>query len=163
MEIPVVEQYKFLGIIFDKKLSFIPHINYLKVKCHKALQLLRVVAHTDWGADKSTVLKLYRSLVRSKLDYGCFIYGSARKSYLRCLDSIHHLGLRLALGALRTSPVNILQNFNPAHPTLHLNALFFQNIKNVLQEKNQPFPLLVLGSNHYWMIVTLKITTFMRP
>ena len=60
------------------------------------------------GADKSTLLKLYRSLVRSKLDYGCFIYGSARKSYLRCLDSIHHLGLRLALGALRTSPVESL-------------------------------------------------------
>ena len=128
----------------DRKLSFIPHINYLKAKCHKALQLLRVVAHTDWGADKSTLLKLYKSLVRSKLDYGCFIYGSARKSYLRCLDSIHHLGLRLALGALRTSPVEglyveaneaplslngtskhccIIQNFNPAHPTLHSIAL----------------------------------------
>ena len=108
VEIPVVDQYKFLGIIFDRKLSFIPHINYLKAKCQKALQLLRVVAHTDWGADKSTLLKLYRSLVRSKLDYGCFIYGSARKSHLRCLDSIHHLGLRLALGALRTSPVESL-------------------------------------------------------
>ena len=105
VEIPVVDQYKFLGVIFDRKLSFIPHINYLKAKCHKALQLLRVVAHTDWGADKSTLLKLYKSLVRSKLDYGCFIYGSARKSYLRCLDSIHHLRLRLAFGALRTSPV----------------------------------------------------------
>ena len=108
VEIPVVDQNKFLGVIFDKKLSFIPHIHYLKVKCHKALQLLRVVEHTDWGADKSTLLKLYRSLVRSKLDYGCFIYGSARKSYLHCLDSIHHLGLRLALGALRTSPVESL-------------------------------------------------------
>ena len=108
VEIPVVDQYKFLGVIFDRKLSFIPHINYLKAKCHKALQLLRVVAHTDWGADKSTLLKLYKSLVLSKLDYGCFIYGSARKSYLRCLDSIHHLGLRLALGALRTSPVESL-------------------------------------------------------
>ena len=96
VEIPVVAQYKFLGVIF------------VKAKCQKALQLLRVVAHTDWGADKSTLLKLYRSLVRSKLDYGCFIYGSARKSYLRCLDSIHHLGLRLALGALRTSPVESL-------------------------------------------------------
>ena len=30
-EIPVVNEYKFLGIIFDKKkLSFIPHIKYLK-------------------------------------------------------------------------------------------------------------------------------------
>ena len=60
---------------FDRKLSFIPHINYLKAKCQKALQLLRVVAHTDWGADKLTLLKLYRSLVRSKLDYGCLYMG----------------------------------------------------------------------------------------
>ena len=29
-EILVVDQYKFLGVIFDKKLSFIPHIQYLR-------------------------------------------------------------------------------------------------------------------------------------
>ena len=127
MEIPVVDQYKFLGIIFDRKLSFIPHINYLKAKCQKALQLLRVVAHTDWGADKLTLLKLYRSLVRSKLDYGCFIYGSARKSYLRCLDSIHHLGLRLALDALRTSPVESLYvEANEAQLSLRRERLALQ-------------------------------------
>ena len=39
------------------------------------------------------------------LDYGCIIYGSARKSYLQMLDPIHKQGLRLALGAFRTSPV----------------------------------------------------------
>ena len=57
------------------------------------------------GADRTTLLKLYRVLVRSKLDYGCIIYGSARKSYLQMLDPIHNQGLRLALGAFRTSPV----------------------------------------------------------
>ena len=108
LRIPVVDQFKFLGVIFDRKLNFIPHINYLKAKCHKTLQLMRGVAHLDWGADKSTLLKLYKWLVRSKLDYGCFIYGSTRKSYLCCLDSIHHMGLRLALGALRTPPVESL-------------------------------------------------------
>ena len=54
---------------------------------------------------RTTLLKLYRSLVRSKLDYGIIIYGSARKSYLQMLDPIHNQGLRLALGALRTSPI----------------------------------------------------------
>ena len=34
--------------------------------------------------------------------------GQPGSLYLRCLDSIHHLGLRLALGALRTSPVESL-------------------------------------------------------
>ena len=54
------------------------------------------------------MLRLYRSLVRSKLDYGCIVYGSARKSYLQILDPIHNQGLRLCLGAFRTSPVESL-------------------------------------------------------
>jgi len=56
--IPVVEQTKFLGVIFDNKLTFLPHIRYLKEKCVKALNLLRVVAHTSWGADQQTVTSL---------------------------------------------------------------------------------------------------------
>ena len=74
----------------------------------KALNLLKVLAHTSWGADRVTLLNLYRSLIRSKLDYGSVVYGSARKSYLQKLDTIHHQGLRLALGAFQTSPVTSL-------------------------------------------------------
>ena len=49
--IPIVDQAKFLGVIFDKKLSFIPHINTLKVKCQKALNVLKLLSHSDWGGD----------------------------------------------------------------------------------------------------------------
>ena len=104
MPIPVVEKGKFLGLIFHRKLSFVPHHQHLKEKCLKAINLLRVVAHTSWGADQQTLLHLYRSLIRSKLDYGCIIYGSARPSYLKILDPIHNHALRLCLGAFRTSP-----------------------------------------------------------
>ena len=74
--IKVVKEAKFLGLIFDTKLTFKNHIKYLKTSCQKALDILRVVGHTDWGADRIILLCLYRSLVRSKLDYGCIVYGS---------------------------------------------------------------------------------------
>ena len=45
--IPVVTETKFLGFIFDRKLTFSAHIKYLKNRCLKALNLLRVVAHKD--------------------------------------------------------------------------------------------------------------------
>ena len=118
-QIPVGAESKFLGVIFDKKLSFIPHIKYLKAKCLKALNLLKVLSHTSWGADRTTLLHLYRSLIRSKLDYGSIIYGSARKSYLQMLDTVHNQGLRLALGAFRTSPVSSL-NVEADEPSLWL-------------------------------------------
>ncbi|GFO13721.1 RNA-directed DNA polymerase from mobile element jockey [Plakobranchus ocellatus] len=106
--IPVNGEAKFLGVVFDSKLNFSSHVKYLKKKCLKALNLLRVVGHTDWGADRATLLKLYRTLVRSKLDYGSVIYGSAKKHVLRALDPIHHQGLCIALGAFRTSPIKSL-------------------------------------------------------
>ena len=56
-ETPVVSETKFLGLVFDNKLSFKGHISLLKKKCLKAMNLLRVVAHTDWGADSTTLLK----------------------------------------------------------------------------------------------------------
>ena len=106
--IPVVEETKFLGVIFDRRLSFVPHLKYVKKKALKALNIFKIVGNTEWGADRKVMLRLYRSLIRSKLDYGCIVYGSARKSYLQMLDPIHNQGLRLCLGAFRTSPVESL-------------------------------------------------------
>ena len=65
--IPVVNEAKFLGVIFHNKLSFLPHIWQLKNKCTKALNLLRVLAHTTWGADQETLLHLYSTLLYCRL------------------------------------------------------------------------------------------------
>ena len=43
-----------------------------------------------------------------QIDYGCFIYGAARKTYFNPLNTVHHEGLRLTLRAFRTSPVESL-------------------------------------------------------
>ena len=108
-KIPVVSQVKFLGLVFDNRLNFKPHIEQLKEKCKKAINLLRVVSHFDWGADRNVMLQLYKSLILSKLDYGCFIYGSAPKSYIKMLDPVQNEGLRLCLGAYKSSPIESLE------------------------------------------------------
>jgi len=116
--IPVVEEAKFLGVIFDKKTLVSPSLAVLKNKCTKALNLLRVVAHTSWDADQKTILHLYRSLIRSKLDYGCIVYGSALSFYLQMLDPVQNRALHLCLGAYRTSPsssLSVLANEPPLY------------------------------------------------
>ena len=48
--IPIVQEYKYLVLIFDKnKISFIPHVNYIKAKFHNALNMMKVLSHTTWG------------------------------------------------------------------------------------------------------------------
>ena len=54
------------------------------------------------------------------MDYGSIVYGSARKSYLKYLDTIYHQGLRLALGAFRTSPVEKILYAESNEPSLYI-------------------------------------------
>ena len=136
-EIPVVAESKFLGVIFDRKLSFIPHIKYVKAKCLKALNLLKVLSRTSRGVDRTTLLHLYRSLIRSKLDYGSIVYGSARKSYLQMLDTVHNQGLRLALGAFRTSPVSSL-NVEADEPSLWLRREKLKSLQYAIRLAANP-------------------------
>ena len=105
--IKVADEAKFLGLVFDRRLTFRAHVKYLKTVCDKALNVLRVVGHTDWGADKVVLLRLYRALVRSKLYYGCIVYGSASKSVLRTLDAVHHAGLRICLEPFVLPPCKV--------------------------------------------------------
>ena len=45
--IPVVEETKFLGFIFDRKLSFVPHLKYVKKRGLKTLNILKVISNTE--------------------------------------------------------------------------------------------------------------------
>ena len=114
--IQFVKEAKFLGLIWDTKLTFEPHIKYLKARCQKSLNLLKVLYRTEWGADLTTLLKLCRSLVRSKLDNGCIVYESASKTALAKLDPVHNQGICFSLGALRSSPVDSVYVEAHEHP-----------------------------------------------
>lgn len=103
-----VEHTKFLGMIFDRKLSWIPHLKQLKIQCMKSMPLLKKLSRITWGADRKSLFHIYRSLIRSKLDYGCQVYSSATKTSLKMLNTIHHQGIRLCTGAFRTSPIESL-------------------------------------------------------
>ena len=106
--IPVLEKQRFLGLIFGKRLTFKPHIQDLKIRCGKALDIIKCLSSTRWGSNCNILLYLYRTLVWSKLDYGCIVHRSAPKSYLNLLNPVHHQGIRLATGAFRSSPMESL-------------------------------------------------------
>ena len=96
---------KFLGLIFDRRLTWIDQIEAVRGDCMKILKVLGLISYRSSETDSKTLLRVYRTVVRSKLDYGCQVYGTAPKSYLLRLDPVHHKGLRFGLGAYRTSPV----------------------------------------------------------
>ena len=59
--IPVVDETKPLGVMFDRRLSFVHHLKSVKKKGLKALNILNVIGNTEWGTDRKVILSLYRS------------------------------------------------------------------------------------------------------
>ncbi|GBM20832.1 hypothetical protein AVEN_108274-1 [Araneus ventricosus] len=75
--IPVVDDIRFLGVIFDRKLTFLPHILHLWKRCERSLNILKVLSKTSWGADRTSLLRIYQAVILSRIDCGCMVYGSA--------------------------------------------------------------------------------------
>lgn len=99
-----VDSVKFLGVVFDKKLSWRNHTDELKTKCKRALNILKCMSNIEWGSNRTTLLNIYKSLVQSRIDYGSIVYGSASQTALNKLDALLYTGIRYATGAFCTSP-----------------------------------------------------------
>lgn len=106
--IPYDNVIKYLGIWFDKKLTWRPHFEYLKKKCTLTLNVFRVLSNTSWGANRDVLLRILQALILSKLNYGSIIFSSASASNIKTLCTIYNQGLRLCTGALQSSPIQSL-------------------------------------------------------
>ncbi len=108
-ELERVKHFTFLGIWFDERVTWVVHIQNIVNKCKKIINTMRCLVGSEWGADRMALKAMYSGLVRSVLDYGCVVYGSAAETSLRKLDNIQHQVLRLCTGAIKTTPITALQ------------------------------------------------------
>ena len=102
------DHVKYLGVIFDKKLTFSQHIHEVVCNVKQRLNILKVVSGLNWGADQTMLLRIYQAFCLSEIEYGCQINGSACKTTLAKLDVLHNMALRICTGAFRTSPAKSL-------------------------------------------------------
>ena len=106
--LPYKSNTKFLGLIFDSKLTWDTHISQLKGQTSKMLNLQKITTCRKWGADQWCSLKIYRTYIRSRLDYGSIVYGSAYDTVLQPLETICNEALRIATGAFKSTPIKSL-------------------------------------------------------
>ncbi|GFU51793.1 putative RNA-directed DNA polymerase from transposon BS [Trichonephila clavipes] len=143
VQIPAGSEVRFFGVIFDCKLTILPHVLYWR----KKVSLLRV----------------YQALILSRLDYGCVVYGSARASVLKRLDAIHHSALRICSGAFRTSPVTSLYVVCHQPPLelrrRQLSANCFIRAMSVPSHPLKPFSL-AIGLNRLYEARSFNIKPF---
>ena len=140
---------KFLGIYLDQRLRWAEHIKYLKQKTIKRMNLLKTLSHLDWGADRKTLLRLYDSLIRSKIDYGSHIYATASEHLLLQIRSVHNQAIRLCTGAFRSSPVPSLYAESGEPPLDNRrNMLGFQHYIRIQRLPDTPLYTTIMNNDY---------------
>ena len=109
IQIKIENKAKFLGVIFDRGLTWQPHIDYVYDRCQKRLNVMRAVSTQRWGACKRTLMMIYRALIRSILDYGAIVYDGASVSQIHRIERIQYAAMRLACGTWKSAPVAALE------------------------------------------------------
>ena len=107
--IPLRRTHKFLGITLDSHLTFKAHIEDVRTRCLKRVNILRCLSGYAWGADRKTLTTLYVGIIRSILEYNCFLLSPLSLTLGKRLETIQSTCLRLITGAFRTTPVLALR------------------------------------------------------
>ncbi|XP_046685840.1 uncharacterized protein LOC124371531, partial [Homalodisca vitripennis] len=155
--IRVEDKLKLLGITIDNKLKFKPYLEQLILQCQKDLNILKMVSCGRNGANPDFVLSIYKSLIRSKIDYCSFIYGHAPNYILDRLEKVQNQALRLAIGAFKTTPIIGMQ-FECAIPTLSLRRLSLTErlIYKIITDTTHPayhsvmYLYMLTNNNPFW-------------
>ena len=99
----------FLGVTFDRTLSFSKHASSLKAKFFPRLKALRCISASSWGPSKESLSVLYKSFLRPLLTYaspGWFPFLSATN--ITKLEHLHQAASRTITGCLSSSPIPLL-------------------------------------------------------
>ena len=97
VKIKEVTELKFLGVIIDNKLSWIPHVKYLVKKLRSAAAALCRIRH--W-IPKDKYLTVYHALFESHLSYGITVWGGVSKTWMDQVFKIQKHCIRVLFGDL---------------------------------------------------------------
>merc|ERR1711974_255770 len=70
-KLKTVTEKKFLSVWFDWRMTWLTHIDAVKNDCIRALKLLKTIAFSKNKTDTKMLLRIYKTLILPKLEYGC--------------------------------------------------------------------------------------------
>ena len=93
----IYPQVKFLGIIFDSKLTFQPHFEDILERCNSRYYRLQLLANKKWGPGPATLLPIYKQCVRPIFEYGSLSTLTVSNNIISKIQQLQNKFIRLAL------------------------------------------------------------------
>lgn len=138
-KIKMVNEMKILGVVLDTKLTFLPHLKYLKRKVDEVTYNLSRTIKDDKHTNRNTLQLIYKRGIERMVTYASPAWYSRKTIFIKKLKSIQRLPLLLITKSFKTTSnlsLNILANIPPLHLTI--------------EKENELHYILKKGKNFTW-------------
>lgn len=122
-ELTSTECVKYLGLWLDRSLLWRKHVNEVIDKCSKFMNILKMLAGRSWGMHTKHIRRLYIALIRSRIDYGSFLYDCSANCHVSKLDKLQNQALRVIGGFIKSTPIHVMQS-ELSLPPLFIRRLY---------------------------------------
>ncbi|GFW43760.1 probable RNA-directed DNA polymerase from transposon X-element [Trichonephila clavipes] len=110
--IPWSQSTKYLGIIFDKNLTWRTHIQHTRNKFRKIMFKLYPLIGRNSELSRDNKVLLFTAVMRPILAYGCPVWGYAAKTNINILDTLQNSTIRMIDNTKRPRRI-LLDSYNP--------------------------------------------------
>lgn len=110
------DQQTYLGVTYDKKMTWKHHISQAESKARRKLNIMRKLAGTQWGANETILKSVYQGTVRPHLEYGSSSWMTAAKTHHNSLDKVQNQALRIITGSMKSTPIDKMEEVTGISP-----------------------------------------------
>ena len=97
---------RYLGIHFDRMLTYKMQVESTKLRCKKGLSALKAMASK--GIEQRHLFLLYQSVILSVIDYGLSLTTLSQSNLLK-LDRVQNEAMRVILGTTKDTPIETMR------------------------------------------------------
>ncbi|XP_036142157.1 uncharacterized protein LOC118645386 [Monomorium pharaonis] len=105
------KEVKYLGIVLDESLRWSNHINALKVKATRYVNVLKWIAGPSWGIKPKQCINFVNATVGAQIEWGSLWYINAARTHVKTIKKILCQAYKIALGIPKTIPNRVCWNF----------------------------------------------------
>ena len=104
----VSNEIKFLGLTFDRKLTWRHHIDNVRYRMWLRINAIKAISGRNLGMQSKTLIHLYKMWIRPIALYGAPAYYSAAKTHINKIQVIQNSAPRVALRRTRRTHIEDL-------------------------------------------------------
>lgn len=138
-KIKLVQEMKILGVIIDNKLTFLPHLKYLKEKVADVTYKLSRTIKDDKNTNRNTLQLIYKRGIERMITYASPAWYTRKVITIKKLKTIQRLPMIMISKSFKTTSnvsLNILSKIPPVYLTI--------------EKENEQYKILNEGKNFIW-------------